>query len=219
MKKTFIIIYSIFASLILIFSITFFSINIYNEKAHGELRTQVRFGKLANSVTNTLKKDNLANSESMRQIENSIGDIKDFAYIKISLDKKIVYIYPEDLQSSQEDNSKLVIPYKYSFETSDKKEIEVIAGLYSLRPATIHYYAKISFFIILIVALITIILIIYNNYFEKGLKEKTPAVRKNVLKFDEEAEEDADESEESEETENTEDTEDAEDKEDTDLDN
>ena len=62
MKKTFIIIYSIFASLILIFSITFFSINIYNEKAHGELRTQVRFGKLANSFTNTLKKDNLANS-------------------------------------------------------------------------------------------------------------------------------------------------------------
>ena len=213
MKKTFIIIYSIFASLILIFSITFFSINIYNEKAHGELRTQVRFGKLANSVTNTLKKDNLANSESMRQIENSIGDIKDFAYIKISLDKKIVYIYPEDLQSSQEDNSKLVIPYKYSFETSDKKEIEVIAGLYSLRPATIHYYAKISFFIILIVALITIILIIYNNYFDKGLKEKTPAVRKNVLKFDEEAEEDADDSE------DTEDTEDTEDKEDTDLDN
>ena len=46
MKKTFTIIYSVLVSLVLIFSITYFAVNIYNENAHGDLRTQVRFEKL-----------------------------------------------------------------------------------------------------------------------------------------------------------------------------
>ena len=50
MKKSFIIIYSVFVSLVLLFSITFFAVNVYNEKAHGELRTQVRFGKVTTGV-------------------------------------------------------------------------------------------------------------------------------------------------------------------------
>ena len=205
MKKAFTIIYSVIASLILIFSITFFAVNVYGEKAHGELRTSVRFGKIANGVTNTIKKDNLVNTETMRQIENTIGDTKDFSYIKITVDSKTIYKYPDDYEPQNNTESSLVLPYNYSYTTSDNRKLEVSAGMYSLRPSTIHHYAKISFFIILIIALLTIILIIYNNHFDKDKETsklrsyKSKSNAKTDIDFDDtDSYEDDDEAEEEE---------------------
>ena len=50
MKKSLTIIYSVLVSLVLIFAITFFAYNIYQENAHGELRTEVRFEKVISGV-------------------------------------------------------------------------------------------------------------------------------------------------------------------------
>ena len=182
MKKTFTIIYSVLVSIVLIFSITYFAVNIYNENAHGELRTQVRFEKIVNGVKATFEKNNISASEKSRQIENTIGDTKDFSFITISADGKNFYVYPEDFDSSQENSSKLVIPYNRSLNINGTI-VTITAGLYSLRPAAIFENAKISFFIILIVALLTIILIIYNNHFGNDSK-KVKAAKKSVQKID-----------------------------------
>ena len=182
MKKTFTIIYSVLVSIVLIFSITYFAVNIYNENAHGELRTQVRFEKIVNGVKATFEKNNISASEKSRQIENTIGDTKDFSFITISADGKNFYVYPEDFDSSQENSSKLVIPYNRSLNVNGTI-VSIKAGLYSLRPAAIFENAKISFFIILIVALLTIILIIYNNHFGNDSK-KVKATKKSVQKID-----------------------------------
>ena len=186
MKKTFTIIYSVLVSIVLIFSITYFAVNIYNENAHGELRTQVRFEKIVNGVKATFEKNNISASEKSRQIENTIGDTKDFSYISISADGKNFYLYPEDYDSSVENSSKLVIPYNRSLNINGTI-ISISCGLYSLRPASIFENAKISFFIILIVALLTIILIIYNNHFSKDTKKIT-VPKKSKQKFDYEEE-------------------------------
>ncbi|MBP5603095.1 MAG: GGDEF domain-containing protein [Treponema sp.] len=196
MKKSFIIIYSVFVSLVLIFSITFFAVNVYNEKAHGELRTQVRFGKITTGVTNAIKKTNLINSETIRQIENTIGDTKDFAYLKISENSKTIYLFPEDYDAQNVNDSKLIIPYNSKFTASDNRQIEITAGMYSLRPSVIYNNAKTSFFIILIVSLLTFILIIYNNHFDSdknltGTKIKSSKYKK--LKFDDDSEDFVDE--------------------------
>ena len=194
MKKTFTIIYSVLVSIVLIFSITFFAVNIYNENAHGELRTQVRFEKVVNGVKTTFEKNNISASEKSRQIENTIGDTKDFSYISISSDGKNFYLYPEDFEGFDETSSKLVIPYKRTL-TVNGSIIVISCGMYSLRPASIFEYAKISFFIILIVALLTIIMIIYNNHFGKETKIKavTKKIQKEISYNDiEESEEDDD---------------------------
>ena len=170
MKKSFIIIYSVFVSLVLLFSITFFAFNVYNEKAHGELRTQVRFGKVTTGVTNAIKKNNSITSETIRQIENTIGDTKDFSFLKITENSKTIYLYPEDYDSQNVNDSKLVLPYNSKFTAPENRQIEITAGMYSLRPSVIYSNAKISFFIILIVSLLTIILIIYNNHFDSDKK-------------------------------------------------
>ena len=193
MKKTFTIIYSVLVSIVLIFSITYFAVNLYNENAHGELRTQVRFEKVVNGVKTAFEKNNISASEKTRQIENTIGDTKDFSFISISADGKNFYLYPQDFDSTQENSSKLVIPYNRSLNINGTI-VTISAGLYSLRPAAIFENAKISFFIILIVALLTIILIIYNNHFSKDDKKTSVTKKiKEELEYEEEVSDDNDE--------------------------
>ncbi len=163
MKKTFIIIYSVVASLVLIFALSFLGVKLYQENQHGDLRTQVRFEKSATAVSTSLAKNNISSQELIRQIENAIGDTKDYAYIKIVSQGKTVYVFPSDYDDSQENSSSLIINYKKTLANNSY----IKAGLYSLRPASISYYTKITFFIILIVTLVTIILIILNNRKEK----------------------------------------------------
>lgn len=191
MKKTFTIIYSVLVSITLIFAITYFAVNIYNENNHGELRTQVRFEKVVSGVKAAYEKNNISSSEKIRQIENSIGDTKDFSFITITVNGNLAYVFPEDYDASIQNTSNLVIPYSRSLNINGSN-IKVSGGLYSLRPVSIFDYAKISFFIILIVALLTIILIIYNNHFGKDTVIKAPAKKQkriNQEDFEEDVEE------------------------------
>ena len=190
MKKSFIIIYSVIVSIVLIFSISYFAVNIYNENAHGSLRTELRFDKVVNGIKSTYEKNNISATEKNRQIQNTIGDTKDFSYLLITVDGKPSYVFPEglDYTSSLQNTSKLVIPYNRTLKINGSLVI-ISAGLYSLRPSSIFDYSKISFFIILIVALITIILIIYNNHFAKEQPKRTVVKTKKVVK-EEDLEED-----------------------------
>ena len=108
MKKTFTIIYSIVASLVLIFAISFLAFNLYQEQAHGDLRTQLRFDKMTSSVFTSLSKQNISNEELIRQIENAVGDKKDFAYIQITNAGKTIYLFPQDY-NPDESKSNLII--------------------------------------------------------------------------------------------------------------
>lgn len=191
MKKSFTIIYSIIAGLIIIFAISFFAVNLYNENTHGELRTQVRFEKMANAVNTAVSKQNISNAELTRQLQNAIGDTKDFSYIKIVSQGKTIYVYPENFSDVNDTQSNLILSYK----KTGSQNTQINAGLYTLRPGTIFYYAKISFFIILIVALITIILILFTNQFDNKkvplIKKQTP-VKNNIINSAIEEEDDND---------------------------
>ncbi len=177
MKKSLTIIYSVLVSLVLIFAITFFAYNIYQENAHGELRTEVRFEKVISGVKAALEKSNISGTEKTRQIENTIGDTKDFSYIKILSDNQVIYIFPEEYQDDLESSSNLISKKERTFYANGSK-VNVKCGLYTLRPGSIFEYAKISFFIILIVTLLTFILIIVNHHSDKSRNKK--AVKKTI---------------------------------------
>ncbi len=172
MKKAFTIIYSIVAALVLVFALSFLGYNLYQEQAHGDLRTQLRFDKMSSTIFTSVSKTNISNDELIRQIENAIGDKKDFAYIKISTAGKTLYLFPDDYDENQP-KSNLIIERNKS-----QSQTLISAGLYSLRPSTIFHYTKISFFIILFVALLTIILILYSNLSEKKKFYKVNKVHK-----------------------------------------
>jgi hypothetical protein len=161
MKKAFNLIYTIIASLILIFAIAFLCVNLYQEKSHGDLRTELRFEKLASSVLTSTSKSNISKDELIRQIENAIGDKKDFAYVKIAVNSKTIYLFPSDF--NEEDISSNLVSQRSKYQG----QTYISAGLYILRPATIHKYTMITFYIILIITLLTIIVILYTNLKEK----------------------------------------------------
>ena len=191
MKKSFIIVYSVIVSIVLLFAISYFAVSIYNENNHGDLRTELRFEKIVTGIKTTYEKNNISSSEKNRQIQNTIGDTKDFSYLLITVDGQPSYVFPDtlDLNSSLQNTSRLVIPYNRTLKINGSLVI-ISAGLYSLRPSSIFDYAKISFFIILIVALITIILIIYNNHFGKEKVKSIPVRRQKIITEDIEDEED-----------------------------
>ena len=195
MKKTFIIIYSVCISLVLIFAISFFAVNIYNESAHGSLRTEIRFEKMCNAIFNASTKKNISADELSRQIRNAVGDTKDFSYLMISTKDNAIYVFPSELtEVPQKDSSKLILDYKRA--NSGPNGVTIQAGMYTLRPDTVFYYAEISFFIILISTLITIIVIIVYN--RKELKNKKHIQRpvKYVAQKEETEEEEEEEEEE-----------------------
>lgn len=161
MKKAFNLIYTIIASLVLIFAITYLCVNLYQEKAHGDLRTELRFEKLATSVITSTSKANISKDELIRQIENAIGDKKDFAYVKIAVNSQTIYLFPSDYV--EEDLSSNLVTQRSKYQGQTK----VSAGLYILRPSTIHKYTMITFYIILIITLLTIIVILYTNLKDK----------------------------------------------------
>jgi len=209
MKKSLIIAYSIVMSLALIFSISYFGVNLFNENKHGELRSELRFEKMSSAILNAKAKSSISDKELIRQIENAVGDTNDFAYVKIIINNKQFYLYPSDYDESQNFTSKYIIDYK---KNADGNSTEIKAGLYTLRPSSIYNYAKITFFIILIIALITIILIIINHNLENNKKSMRPIKFKHnkIKDIDEDLAEEMDDTDEIDEPEQTEEADEAE---------
>lgn len=147
MKNRFLTFYSILISIIFIFSLSFFTLNLIYEYSHGLERTKRRFDHLEN-VINT--------ASNQKQIENAIGNLNDFSYLKIEMNSDTIFIYPSVL-SIQNPETNLVKNYTT---TNKSNKFYIEASLYTLRPATIHYYAKISFLIIILATTITLIIII-----------------------------------------------------------
>lgn len=156
MNKKFTIIYTIFASLILVFSVLFFSLNLINEYNMGKDTAGSRFYSLNVAVNKA------ANSDSklfIKKIDKIVSDSADLASIQIKNNGEVVYLYPNIVSDN---NSRFVQEYKGSAETQIGR-IETTIKVYTLTPTAVSYYAKLAFLIVLIITLITIILIIYNN--------------------------------------------------------
>lgn len=150
MKNKFIVFYTVLVSLIYIFAVSYFGYNISTEYKYGTERSKRRF----DHMENTIKK-----ASSSQQIENAIGDLDDFAFIKITNNDSIIFTYPESITDIPAE-TKLIKNY---FSKSDNFKIE--ASIYVLRPITIYSYSKVSFLIIFITTAITILLIVYFNLF------------------------------------------------------
>lgn len=160
-KNKFLIFYTILASAVIAFAIGFLAFNLISEYNHGYERTKRRFEHLTNSI----KKVNEGDYDTRRahdiELEKAIGALSDFSFLEITEDGKTTYIYPDENAKSTSD-SKLIKHY-YNYFDLPQTSIYITADLYLLRPVSIYYYSKISFLIILITTIITLILVVYFN--------------------------------------------------------
>jgi len=182
MKKKTSRIFTIFASIIYFLAIFYFVYNLTSEYINGPARTKQKFETSVISLKNSLVQKQIDNSNSANElkiIENSFFNTNnhdfsyndysyhDYSYVEVFKNGKTTYRYlPKAAVNSQEiqqDNqSKLIKSYYTSFKIEDDNYF-VKANLYNLKPASIYYYARVSFLVILIVTIIAIILIVIAN--------------------------------------------------------
>lgn len=166
MKNRFIVVYTVFASIIFIFSISFFGFNLYREFTTNLEKSDKKITVLTNEI-HTLSNNISENNASYEKlIKDSIGDAGAYAYIQVKRSGETVVLYPAG-KSKEETISKLTKSYERKI-TVKEQPVEIIANIYLIKPDSIFYYARISFLLILIITLITIIMIIYLNLSESS---------------------------------------------------
>ena len=164
MKNRFIVIYTVFAAAVFIFSISYFGYNLYNEYSTNVENADKKFSELESSIR-SLSKNYSENTESYSDtIKAAIKDPLDYSYIHVRRANETVVLYPTG-KSKEETTSKLTKAFSKSF-TENNKKVELDFNLYLIRPDSIFYYARVSFLMILIITIITIIMIIYLNISE-----------------------------------------------------
>ena len=159
MKNKFTLVYTIFASIIFAFSISFLAFNLYKEYTYGPARTSGTFNSIVSDVRNKSKTS--SPEEIIGYLHKRFDRYNDFAYIKITFNEKELLKFPANA-SEGSSSSNLSKKFKSSIST-DQGNFYIDCDMYLLRPYSIFYYAKISFLIILIITIITVILIVYLN--------------------------------------------------------
>ncbi|MDY5123658.1 MAG: hypothetical protein SPE59_07650 [Treponema sp.] len=188
MKKTFCCIYSIFAVLVFVFSISFFSYNIFTEYKTGYERTRRRFEHLSNT-TKTISNETNSNLLNSRLVK-AVGNENDFSYLSFEKNEKLIFsVNPENSQSQ----SKLIKSFEEKFISADNQFI-LKANLYIIRPSVIYYYARISFLIVLFITIVTLILIlVIKNPKTESVNNPDEKPNSDPLSFDTQASETSEE--------------------------
>jgi len=152
MKNKFSTIYATFASIIFVLTIVYFGFNLYTEYSHGYIRTKKTFDQL----TLSLKQ----NPDTFK-----IPDLNDYAYIEIMENGTTFYKYPA--KAVKNDKTSSLIKTYFNSVKIDNANYFITADMFLLRPASIRFYARNSFVIILIITVITILMIITLSVSEK----------------------------------------------------
>lgn len=164
MKNKFIIVYTVFASLVFIFSISFFGYNLYNEYTTNYEKSNSKVKELVNNIRNISFTQTENDALYAQAIKKAIADPSDYSYIQVVRNNETVVLYPSG-KSREECTSRLTKSFDKDFSDADHK-ITLYCNAYLIRPDSIFYYARISFLLILIITLITVIMIIYLNLTE-----------------------------------------------------
>lgn len=198
MKNRFIVIYTIFAAAVFIFSVTFFGFNLYKEYSTNLEKSELKFTELVNDIR-TLSYAQDENTPAYAQgIKNAVGDAAAYSFIQVRRNNETVVLYPTG-KSKEETISRLVKTFTSSVNVN-KQTVNVDCNIYLIRPDSIFYFARISFLMILIITIITIIMIIYLNISEAqsdviSLEEEEENSEETAIDDDEIFEEDEEVSE------------------------
>lgn len=182
MKNRFIVVYTVFAAAVFIFSMSFFGFNLYREYSANIEKSETKYKTLVSDIRNISFNQSQNNAVYSKGIKDAIGDAGAYAFVQVRRYGETVVYYPSG-KMKEETISKLTKSFTKEI-IVNTEPILIDCNIYLIRPDSIFYYARVSFLMILIITIITIIMIIYLN-----LSEQTSDV---ISLTEEEAEEDSD---------------------------
>ena len=165
MKNRFIVVYTVFAAAVFIFSMSFFGFNLYREYSANIEKSETKYKTLVTDIRNLSFNQSQNNSAYSKGIKDAIGDVGDYAFIQIRRYGETVVYYPSG-KMKEDTVSKLTKSYTKEI-IVNTEPILIDCNIYLIRPDSIFYYARVSFLMILIITIITIIMIIYLNLSEQ----------------------------------------------------
>ena len=171
MKKSFVIIYSIIISLILVFAISLFGYNIYTDYKKGNIAADNRFERMSLSIKQIPESVKLNSRDFENSILRAINGIENYSSLSIEINDQPYINYPTE-KDMQQGSSKLIVNKYKTFNLHGNK-ITITANLYVLTPAVINHDVKISFAIILFVTVLTLFLIMLDALLGKNSKMKS----------------------------------------------
>lgn len=173
MKNKFIIFYTIFASIGFLFALSFLSLNLYREYKYNSLTCEKKFNNIVGELTYGSKDPNLNTKSLLDKLNKSIGSLNDFSYLNISINDVEIIKYPS--KANQNDTaSKLTKSYDKVIQT-EVGNFHIVCNIFLLKPASVYYYGKVAFIIVLLITLLTIVIIIYENISD-GKENSNPTV-------------------------------------------
>ena len=156
MKRKSITIYSIIISIIFIFSVVFLVAKLAAEYSYGEERAQ----RIVTHIISAIKKDG-----SNFDMQQAAGNLQDYQGLYLYKNSLPVYCYPQKDEIQMNDTNLVRV-----FQSSVQKGGDTFtlkAAVYLLSPASIFYYVRFSFIIIMTATILTAILLIYISVTEK----------------------------------------------------
>lgn len=165
MKNRFIIVYTVFAAAVFIFSMSFFGFNLYREYSANIEKSETKYKTLVSDIRNLSFNNSQNNSLYSKGIKDAVGDVGAYSFIQVRRYGETVVYYPSG-KMKEETVSKLTKTFSKEI-IVNTEPILIDCNIYLIRPDSIFYYARVSFLMILIITIITIIMIIYLNLSEQ----------------------------------------------------
>ncbi|MDD7534248.1 MAG: hypothetical protein SPK18_07370 [Treponema sp.] len=166
MKNRFIVVYTVFAAAVFIFSLSFFGFNLYREYSANVEKSEDKYKTLVSDIRNLSFNQAQNNSLYSKGIKDAVGDTGAYAFIQVRRYGETVVYYPSG-KLKEETVSKLTKSFTKEI-IVNTEPILIDCNIYLIRPDSIFYYARVSFLMILIITIITIIMIIYLNLSEQA---------------------------------------------------
>ncbi|MCF0126219.1 MAG: GGDEF domain-containing protein [Clostridia bacterium] len=174
-KNIFIPVYSCLVTIIFILTIIISCVSLYNENSKGYIESKKTFDKMNLELKNVFESTD--SSDMNEKISKAIGSYNNYSYITIKLNNETIFLYPGDKETPGE-NTKFSKLY-FKSQKAGNANLYVAACVYTLSPATISFYAKTDFLIILIFTILTIMIIVYISLKEDKIKNLTDETKNN----------------------------------------
>ena len=171
---------SALVALVFAISIVFFAVSAVSENSKGKKQADILYEQL---FQNTVLIFNNSKTESRisREFASSIKDFSNFQSLELKIDGKILFSYPPEKIRKISATAK---QYSKTFTTdSSGQTVQLNAVIYTLKPNSIFYYAKVTFFFILIATVISILILIFVKSEEdhsKSVQEEISAEKMEI---------------------------------------
>jgi len=186
MSKRFVTGYSIFAFLVLLFSIALFSVTVYSELQKGAGEADLSFSWITRSTSLSAVTDGFMSDQFVGKLTDTCRKSRSLVAFMITTPSGVAYAWPDRSgQISYTANGEAVLTGSSLFMRTFSTELDIpghsgppvvaTAVMYILHPSAIFTASRLSFLITLALILITLIVILAYSPGKNGAKPVPPS--------------------------------------------